>query len=144
MIKVQEFLLKSNIDFGTYALVTYNGKTEPTWFSKYNLKGIDWFLESPCELYKITQIKKPINKYAKEYVDGLLEEGEDIDDYIDTYIKPMIINDVLYEIKNFQCSPYLPEYVDEINLISSRECLEYMLEWGDFIKILECSSMGSQ
>ena len=57
MIKVQEFLLKSNIDFGTYALVTYNGKTEPTWFSKYNLKGIDWFLESPCELYKITMQK---------------------------------------------------------------------------------------
>lgn len=128
MVNVKEFLLENSIDFGTYALVTYNDKTEPTWFSKYSLEGIDWFLESPCELYKITEIKEPINKFAKEYVDGLLEEGEDIGDYINTYIRPMIVNDVLYEIENFQCSPYLPECVDEIKLISRRECLEYMLK----------------
>jgi len=39
----------------------------------------------------------------------------------------MIVYGALYEIENFQCSPYLPEYVDDIKLISEREYLEYML-----------------
>ena len=125
IINLKDFLLKSNIGFGAYALVAYNQKTEPTWFSKYNFKGEDWFLESPCELYIITE--EPTNEFINEYVNELLEDEVDVNNYIDTFIKPMIVNNVLYEIKNFQCSPYLPEYVSEVKLISERECLEYIL-----------------
>lgn len=127
MINVEEFLLKNNIDFGTYALVTYNNKTEATWFSKHNFEGSDWFLESPCQLYTMAEVTEPIDKFAKEYVADLLEEGSDVEDYINKHIKPMIIDGILYEIENFQCSPYLPKEVDEIKLVSEKDCLNYML-----------------
>ena len=127
MINVKEFLLKNNMDFGTYALVTYNNKTEATLFSKHNFKGEDWFLESPCVLYKIMEVIKPIDKFARDYVKDLLEEDADIEDYINKHVKLMIVDDILYEIENFQCSPYLPKEVDGIELISEQECLVYML-----------------
>ena len=127
MINVEEFLLKGNLEVGTYALVTYNGKTEPTWFSKHDFEGKPWFLESPCELYRITEVDKPVEEFAKEYIDGLLEDGVDEQEYINKYVIPMIVDNVLYEIENFQCSPYLSKEVDDIRLISERECLEYML-----------------
>lgn len=128
MTNIKEFLTKNNIDFGTYALVTYDNNTEPIWFTKYSFSEGDWFLESPCELYKIAEITKPVNKFAREYVAEILEEDENVEDYINKYIKPMIVDGVLYEIENFQCSPYLPKCVDEIKLISERECLKFMLK----------------
>lgn len=130
MLNVKECLLKNNIDFGTYALVTYNGKTEPTWFTKYNYEGEDWFLESPCQLYKIIDVDKPIDEFCKKYMDEAieLEDGESVEKYIEDYVKPMIVDNVFYEIENFQVSPYLPEEVDNIQLITERECLEYMLQ----------------
>jgi hypothetical protein len=127
MINIEQFLLDNNSD-GTYALVTYNNKTELTWFSKYYYKNEPWFLESPCELYKIMEVDRPIDEFSKWYVDGLLEENADVESYINKYVKPMIIDNVLYEIENFQCSPYLPKFVDDIKLISERECLEYLLK----------------
>lgn len=123
IVNLKNFLLKSNIDFGAYALVTYNGRTEPTWFSKY---GYDWFLESPCELRIVTE--DPTDRFIEEYVSELLEDEVDTDSYINEFIKPMIINNILYEIENYQCSPYLPEYVDEVRLINERECLIYILD----------------
>jgi len=128
MINVDEFLLKSNLELGIYALVTYNNRTEATWFSKHDYEGKDWFLESPCELYRITEVDKPVEEFAKEYIDGLLENGTNEQDYINKWILPMIVDNVLYEIENFQYSPYLPKEVDDIKLISERECLEYMLK----------------
>lgn len=32
-----------------------------------------------------------------------------------------------YEIINYQCAPYLPKYVDKIEIISEEQCLEYLL-----------------
>ena len=127
MINVKEFLLKNITDFRTYALVTYNNKIEATWFSKHNFEGEDWFLESPCVLYVMAKVTEPIDKFAIKYVTDLLEDGSDVENYINKHIKPMIINDILYEIENFQCSPYLPKELDEIKLVSERECLIYML-----------------
>ena len=128
MINVEEFLLKNNIDFGIYALVTHNNKTEATWFSKYNFEGSDWFLESPCQLYRIMEVTEPIDKFAIKYVTDLLEDGANVEDYINEYVKPMIIDGILYSIENCQYSPYLPKEVDNIDLISERQCLEYMLK----------------
>lgn len=128
MVNVKEFLLKRNIGLGTYALITYNNKIEPTYFTKYNFGEGDWFLESPCQLSKFEEIKEPIDDYLKTYTEDvldMLEDEEDTKQYIEEFIKPMIIDNVLYDIANFQCSPYLPEDVDDIKLISARECLEY-------------------
>lgn len=130
MINVEEFLLKSNLDLGTYALVTYNNRTEATWFSKYDDEGADWFLESPCELYKLMEVTESIDDFCKEYMEQCicLEKGENEEDYINEFVKPMIVDGWLYEIENFQCSPYLPNEVDDIKLISEKECLEYLLK----------------
>lgn len=136
MINLKQFLLNSNLDFGTCALVTYEGKTEPTWFANmgtsFNQVGNtnDWFLESPCCLYKIADINTDIDTFAREYMDGAvcLEDGESEEEYINNYVLPMIVDNVMYEIENFQCAPYLPEFVDDIKLITERECLEWMLE----------------
>lgn len=130
MINVKEFLLKQNIEIDAYALVTYDNKTEPTYFSRFNLGDGNWFLESPCELYKVlnlSRINESKDDYLKEYVLELIEDENGVDDYIDKFVTPMIIDDVLYEIENFQCSPYLPKEVDEIKIVSERECLEYIL-----------------
>lgn len=128
MINVETFLIDSNLEIGTYALVTYNDKTEATWFSRHDYEGRDWFLESPCELYKITEVDKPVEEFAKEYIEGLLEDDADEQEYINKWVLPMIIDNVLYEIENFQCSPYLPEEVDDIKLITEQECLEHLLK----------------
>lgn len=126
MINVKEFLLKNNLDFGTYTLITYNNKTDATWFSKQNYKGEDWFLESPCELYRIMKVEGDIQEFAKDYASSLIAE-DDFESYAENYIIPMIVDGWLYEIENFQCSPYLPKEVDDIKLISEKECLEYLL-----------------
>lgn len=123
MVDVQKFLANNYIELGVYALVTYENKVEPTWFTRYN----DWFLESPCELHYITEIDKPIDEFFKSYANTMLKKDEDKEYYIEKYIKPMIMDNVLYEIENFQCSPYLPKRVDDIKLITERQCLEYIL-----------------
>lgn len=126
MINIEQFLLDSKLD-GTYTLVTYDNKVEATWFTKHYYGDKPWFLESPCEPYKIMEVDKPINEFAKWYVDGLLEDDVDEENYINICVLPMIVDNVLFEIETFQCSPYLPKEVDDIKLISERECLEWML-----------------
>lgn len=133
MVNVQKFLLE-NVDNedGTYALVSYNGVVEPTWFSKYydDESNKDCFLEYPCTLMKTPIEEDDIDTFCNNYVDALiiLEEGETKEDFINKYMKHMIIGKWYYEIVNFQCMSYLPEEVDDIKLISERECLEYILE----------------
>ena len=81
MVNVQKFLLE-NVDNedGTYALVSYNGVVEPTWFSKYydDKSNKDWFLEYPCTLMKTPIEEDDIDTFCNNYVDALiiLEEGE--------------------------------------------------------------------
>lgn len=129
MINVKDFLLENNIKDGTYALVSYNNTIEPTWFTRYDFKNKPWFLESPSQLYKIAEVKEDIDTFCKKYMEDniCLESNESEEEYINKYVKPMIVDGWLYEIENFQCSPYLPKEVDDIKLISERECLEYML-----------------
>ncbi|MGL5328099.1 MAG: hypothetical protein ACRDD7_02440, partial [Peptostreptococcaceae bacterium] len=112
-VDVFKFLSSKNIEIGVYALVSYEDKKELIYFSKYNSKSKgEWFLESPCQLYSICKVNGSLDIFAKEYATNLLEEGSDIQDYIDRHVKPMIVDGVLYEIENFQCSPYLPKEVD--------------------------------
>lgn len=131
MINLKEFLLKNVTGIGTYALVSYNGIVEATWFTKYwsDVDNQPWFLESPCELYKFCNVDKPIDEFCKNYIEECieLEEGESAEDYIKNFVEPMIVDGCFYEINNFQTAPYLPGEVDDIKMISGRECLEWML-----------------
>lgn len=129
MINVQEFLKENMKGFDCYCLVTYDNETYPIHFNRHNFNGEDWFLESPCEVYTVSKNCGDI--YSEKwinYVKSLLEEGEDIKDYIKNYLEPMIVDNVLYEIEAFQCEPYLPKEVDNIKIITERECLLYVLE----------------
>lgn len=131
MIKVQDFLLTQDIDVGIFTLVHYEGKVEPTYFSKYRIEGKTWFLESPCEVRKITNIEGDISKFCIDYVKtnySIKGGKKGIIDYSKKYIEPLVINNTLYEVENYQCSPYLPEYVDKIEVVSERDCLLYILK----------------
>lgn len=132
MIKLEEFLLKNIEDIGEYALVSYNGTTKAIWFAQYwsDIDNKPWFLESPCVLRRICEVDKPIDEFCKEYMENCIELIEDAseEDYIENFVKPMIMNGWFYEIENFQTEPYLPKEVDSIKIISERECLEWMLE----------------
>ncbi|NFL43146.1 hypothetical protein FDB61_15775 [Clostridium botulinum] len=132
MVKLKNFLLDNVKGTGIYALVTYDKNIQPTWFNKYwsDVDNQPWFLESPCELCRICKVDKSIDKFCKEYIDEYikLEEGKNVDDYIEEFVKPMIIDGWFYEIVNFQTEPYLPKEVENIKLISERECLEWMLD----------------
>lgn len=128
MINIQNFL-KQNTNTGTYALVTYNGKTEAIWFARLNNGKDLWYLESDCSLYRICDVNKNIDDFCKKYMEDNidLEEGENIEDYINLFVKPMIVENVFYEIINFQTPPFLPKEVDDIKLVSERECLLFIL-----------------
>lgn len=135
MVNLKEFLLNNITGSGGYALVSYNGITETIWFTKYK-SGIDnkpWFLESSCELHKICKVEKPIDEFCEEFVKECieLEDGESEEDYIENYMKPMIVDGWFYVVNNFQDSPYLPKEVDNIEIISERDCLDWLLKNTD-------------
>ena len=135
MIELKEFLLNNIKGQGEYALVSYTDFTEATWFTKYK-SGIDnqpWFLESPCELHKVCKVEKPIDEFCEEFVKECieLEDGESEEDYIENYMKPMIVDGWFYVVNNFQSGPYLPKEVDNIEIISESECLDWLLKNTD-------------
>lgn len=137
MITLSEFLLSSNIKGGTFALVTYANKTIPVWFKRYTSDKGDWFLESPCELLRIIQVEESIEDFCKKYIQDCIDLDEDTDEetYINKFVKPMIVDGWLYEVENFQCSPYLPKEVDNVEIITEKECLLYMLQ-SSYAKLL--------
>ena len=113
---------------GTYAIVKYNGIEEATYFQHvWNDEYGLWFMPSPCLLYVIGECKNPYSEEWVEYFKELLKDGVSVEDYIKEYVEPMIMGDILYEIENFQCLPYLPKEVDNIRIISERKCLEWLV-----------------
>jgi hypothetical protein len=122
--------LKANINskaMGSYALVTYNNKTYPIWitaFWNWDKDG-DWFLEAPCELRRsefTDTSDKTIKKYAKSrYYRKSLKFGIE-------YTKSMIRDGWLYDIDSPQVSPFLPEKLEDLTLISEQYCLDWMIE----------------
>lgn len=109
----QEYLItqikKSN---GGYAVVKYEEKPELLYFAKHNYKGELWVLEAPNFLrrFKITS-----EEDKKQWV----EDGY------------LIKNDYAYEIETPQCSPFLPEEIEILEVIGSSEgkALDYLLKY---------------
>ncbi len=110
----KELFFQQNIkEIGSYALVTYDNKTEVIWISKFDNfnYGGDWFLESPCNLHEYQYDLNNIND-----LNVVKEQGY------------LIKNDKVYEIDSPQTGPFLPDILDDIVLISEDECLEWILK----------------
>lgn len=125
MVNVSEFIEKQNHN-SFYALVTYNGVTEPTYFYTVDL-GEEGLLDlhSPCEIVRQIEGTDEIEEYFK-WLKGKENGGfSNVD--IERYFRPLIVNDIYYEMENFQCAPYLPEEVDNIEICSERDCLLHIL-----------------
>lgn len=126
MINVSKFVEEQN-HRAFYALVEYDGITEPTYFYSVDLGEsglID--MHSPCEVFKRFEGKNEI----ENYFDWLINDSDNnfSKEDIDKYFRTLIVNDVLYEVENFQCAPYLPEEVDSIKICTERDCLLFILE----------------
>lgn len=123
MVNVNEFIEKQNHN-SFYALVTYNGVTEPTYFYTVDLDEVGLLdLHSPCEIVRQIEGDDEIEEYFK----WLKEERCNSDKDIEEYFRPLIVDNVYYEMENFQCTPYLPEEVDNIEICSERDCLLYII-----------------
>lgn len=129
MKNVQDFLLQNAESF-QYALVKYNGKTEAVYFAMHYHDNKPWYLESPCGLcteYEFAE-NENIEEWCLTVADELLEPDVDRKEYYEKYMKPLIVDNVLYDIYCPQVAPYLPKDVDDIIPITERECLLYLLD----------------
>lgn len=129
MVNVQDFLTQNAESF-QYAIVKHNGHTEAVYFVKHSSNGKDWFLESPCGLYEEHRFSESenINEWCLSAADELLEPEADRKEYVEQYMIPLIVDNVLYDIFCPQVEPYLPKMVDDIKLVTERECLLYLLK----------------
>ena len=102
-----------------YAIVEYDGKIEPVYFSPQDYNGEQWYLESPCILSMVADGEQQINDYISEmYEDGF--DRSELDD--------VIIDGKLYEIDCWQVAPYLPKYVNGIKFISEGDMVRWLIE----------------
>lgn len=122
MINVHDFLKENINECGSFAFVTIDNDKIPLWFSRLNNGKDIWFLESECCVFRICDVKN-IKEFCNEYIKDLLEEGEDEQAYINKFILPMIVDNVFYEIVNFETAPFLPQEVENIELTTEHDCL---------------------
>ena len=128
-MKVHDYLIK-NVKSMQYAIVEYDGHIEAVYFVQHSHNGNPWFLESPCNPCKEYEFTKDenIEEWCLSVADELLEPDVDRKEYYEQYMKPLIVGNVLYDIYCPQVAPYLPKEVDDIILITERECLLYLLD----------------
>lgn len=135
---IHDFLMQ-NAESMQYALVEYDEKTEVAYFVQHSHNGKPWFLESPCTLYVEHEFTNDENveEWCLLVADELLEPDVDRKKYCEQYMFPLIVGNALYDISCPQVAPYLPKEVDDIILITERECLFYLLnlETAESLKI---------
>lgn len=110
-----------------YFIVRYKGNvkdkevevTEPIYFFKYN----EYWFESPCYLQKLGSGS---DKDIREYVEAMYEEDSIQEAY--EYESKMVVNGVHYEIMSLQVSKDYLTYPLEIEPISERDCIKWMIE----------------
>lgn len=126
LINVSKFIEENNHK-AFYALVEYDGITEPTYFYTVDLeeKGL-LDMQSPCEVFKCFEGQKEIEDYFNWLIND--KDNSFSKEDIEKIFRPLIVDDVLYEVENFQCAAYLPEEVDNITICTERDCLLFILE----------------
>ena len=127
-MKVHDYLIK-NAESMQYALVEYDGHIEAVYFVQHSHNGNPWFMESPCNPCKEHEFtdNENIEEWCLSVADELLEPDVDRKEYYEQYMKPLIIGNVFYDIDCPQVEPYLPKEVDDIILITERECLLFLV-----------------
>lgn len=126
---IHDFLMQ-NAESMQYALVEYDGTIEAVYFVQHSHNGKPWFLESPCNPCKEHEFadNENIEEWCLSMADELLEPDVDRKEYYKEFMKPLIVGNILYDIYCPQVAPYLPKEVDDIILITERECLLYLLD----------------
>ena len=106
-INVHDFLMQKGKET-QYVLVEYDENIKVVRFVKYDNNEESIFLPYPCQVYVKYMFKK---------------DGDKIE-----HMKNMVVGNILYEIYCPQTSICLPQKVDDIILITERECLLYLLD----------------
>lgn len=101
-----------------YFLVTFDNHTEPMYFTSFE----DVYFESPCELHRFPLNEDEVEEYVRElyYEDSFNNALE--------FERTMQRGNWHYDIDCPQCFPFLPEQLDNIQMISETECLDWLLE----------------
>ena len=138
IVNIHDFLMQKDV-FYSYALVKYEDKTEVVYFVRHYNDNKPWFLESPCYIctkheFDSNDDNDDLENWCLELADELLEPDADRKEYYEKYMEPLIVGRVLYDIDCPQVSPYLPREVEDIILITERECLFYLLGIEDQIE----------
>lgn len=115
-----------------YAIVTYNGIQEATYFKKiYDDKNGNWIMPSPCQLiygFKVNEndLRNDLRNYVKEvYIEEeYLDVG--IDSFINENIIPFIKDGIYYDLEAFQCLPYMDKEVDDIKIVTKKELFDWL------------------
>ena len=106
-INVLDFLME-NAESMQYAIVEDGERIKIARFVKYDNNEESIFLPYPCQVYVKYMFKK---------------DGDKIE-----HMKNMVVGNILYEIYCPQTSICLPQKIDDIILITERECLLYLLD----------------
>lgn len=102
-----------------YFLVKYEDKTEIVYFSHFE----DVYFESPVTVRECEMTIEELREYVKyTYLEGAYEEAL-------AYELTLYRNGRLYEIDCPQCAPWLPDKIDEIEMLSESQCLDLILKW---------------
>ena len=101
-----------------YFLIKFNNHIEPIYFMHYK----DSYFESPCCLHSCDMNENELKEYVRElYYPESFEKAL-------AYEKTMQRKNKHYEIDCPQCSPFLPQEVEIIDMISESECLDWLLK----------------
>lgn len=106
-VNVHDFLMQNGKET-QYAIVEDGERIKIARFVKYDNNEESIFLPYSCQVYVKYMFKK---------------DGDKIE-----HMKNMIVGNILYEIYCPQTSICLPKKVDDIILITERECLLYLLD----------------
>lgn len=111
--------LKRETKFSSvYFLIKFNDHIEPLYFMHYE----DSYFECPCYLYSCEMKEGELENYLKEtYYPEVFEQAL-------IYEKTMQRENKHYEIICPQCSPFLPQDVEIVDMISESECLDWLLK----------------
>lgn len=101
-----------------YFLVTYNKRIQPIYFMKYD----NVYFESNCSLFRCLMSEDELEDYVRE-----IYEEKSFHNALE-YERTMQRGKWHYEISCPQCSPFLPEQLENIEMISESECLDFLMK----------------
>lgn len=111
-------LKKENKLADVYFLIKFEQHIEPIYFTQFE----DVYFESPCDLKRFPLEENELSEYVKEMY------GADEFEMALEYEKLLQREGWHYEIMCWQCSPFLPEEIEVIDMISESECLDWLLK----------------